>query len=74
MSDNRERPVGPSSITYEDFVACGGEQRAKEAGRVLVEGADCLVQDRDSCFPLQRVIPGPSSAAAAEVAPAATDC
>jgi GTP-binding protein YchF len=33
--------------TYDDFVACGGEQGAKEAGRLRVEGKDYLVRDGD---------------------------
>ncbi len=34
-------------IGYEDFVACKGEQGAKEAGRLRSEGKDYLVQDGD---------------------------
>ena len=34
-------------ITYEDFVAHGGEQGAKEAGRLRVEGKDYTVRDGD---------------------------
>jgi GTP-binding protein YchF len=33
--------------TYDDFVACGGEQGAKEAGRLRVEGRDYVVRDGD---------------------------
>jgi GTP-binding protein YchF len=33
--------------TYDDFVAHGGEQGAKEAGRLRVEGKDYLVRDGD---------------------------
>jgi len=33
--------------TYDDFVACGGEQGAKEAGRLRVEGKDYVVRDGD---------------------------
>ena len=32
---------------YDDFVACGGEQGAKEAGRLRVEGKDYVVRDGD---------------------------
>jgi hypothetical protein len=32
---------------YEDFVACGGEQGAKEAGKLRVEGKDYVVRDGD---------------------------
>ena len=34
-------------IPYEDFVACGGEQGAKEAGRMRQEGRDYVVRDGD---------------------------
>ena len=34
-------------IAYPDFVAHGGEQGAKEAGKLRVEGKDYVVQDGD---------------------------
>jgi GTP-binding protein YchF len=34
-------------IAYEDFVACKGEQGAKEAGKLRSEGRDYVVQDGD---------------------------
>ena len=34
-------------VSYEDFVACGGEQGAKEAGRLRLEGKDYVVRDGD---------------------------
>ena len=34
-------------ISYEDFVACGGEQGAKEAGKMRLEGKDYRVKDGD---------------------------
>ena len=34
-------------IAYEDFVACGGEAKAKEAGKMRLEGKDYIVQDGD---------------------------
>jgi hypothetical protein len=34
-------------IAYEDFVACGGEQGAKEAGKLRSEGKEYVVQDGD---------------------------
>ncbi len=34
-------------ITYDDYVAHGGEQGAKEAGKLRVEGKDYVVQDGD---------------------------
>ncbi len=36
-------------ITYEDFVACGGEAGAKEAGKFRVEGKEYIVKDGDVC-------------------------
>lgn len=34
-------------IAYEDFVACGGEAKAKEAGKMRLEGKDYEVNDGD---------------------------
>ena len=34
-------------IAYDDFVACGGEQGAKEAGKWRLEGKDYVVKDGD---------------------------
>ncbi len=34
-------------IAYEDFIACAGEQGAKEAGKWRLEGKDYIVQDGD---------------------------
>ena len=34
-------------IAYDDFIACGGEQGAKEAGKWRLEGKDYVVQDGD---------------------------
>ena len=34
-------------VAYEDFITCGGEQGAKEAGRLRSEGKDYIVQDGD---------------------------
>jgi ribosome-binding ATPase len=33
--------------SYEDFVACRGEQGAKEAGKLRLEGKDYMVRDGD---------------------------
>ncbi len=35
------------TITYQDYVACGGEQGAKDAGRMRLEGRDYVVRDGD---------------------------
>jgi ribosome-binding ATPase len=34
-------------IAYADFIACGGEAKAKEAGKLRVEGKDYVVKDGD---------------------------
>jgi len=34
-------------IAYEDFVACGGEAKSKEAGKMRLEGKEYIVQDGD---------------------------
>ncbi len=34
-------------IAYDDFVACGGEHGAKDAGKLRLEGKDYIVQDGD---------------------------
>ncbi|HEB81982.1 MAG TPA: redox-regulated ATPase YchF [Gammaproteobacteria bacterium] len=39
--------IRAETIAYEDFVEFGGEQGAKEAGKLRVEGKDYIVQDGD---------------------------
>jgi hypothetical protein len=39
--------IRAETISYADFVAGGGEQAAKEAGKMRLEGADYVVQDGD---------------------------
>ena len=34
-------------ISYDEFIACGGESKAKEAGKLRLEGKDYVVQDGD---------------------------
>ncbi|HHY0226965.1 TPA: DUF933 domain-containing protein, partial [Neisseria gonorrhoeae] len=34
-------------IAYDDFVSLGGEAKAKEAGKMRVEGKEYVVQDGD---------------------------
>jgi GTP-binding protein YchF len=34
-------------IGYEDYIACGGENKAKEAGKMRLEGKEYIVQDGD---------------------------
>ncbi len=37
-------------IAFEDYVACGGEQEAKERGRMRLEGRDYVIRDGDVCL------------------------
>jgi GTP-binding protein YchF len=37
-------------IGYEDYIACGGEQGAKEAGKMRLEGRDYVVRDGDVIY------------------------
>ena len=46
-SDFEKGFIRAETISYEDFVAHGGEQGAKEAGRMRLEGADYVVHDGD---------------------------
>ncbi|HLR78337.1 MAG TPA: redox-regulated ATPase YchF [Burkholderiaceae bacterium] len=39
--------IRAQTISYDDFVACKGEQGAKEAGKMRSEGKDYVVQDGD---------------------------
>ena len=39
--------IRAETIAYADFVASGGEQGAKEAGKMRLEGADYIIQDGD---------------------------
>ncbi len=39
--------IRAETISYEDYVAHGGEQGAKDAGRMRLEGADYVVRDGD---------------------------
>jgi GTP-binding protein YchF len=42
--------IRAETIAYADFVAYGGEQGAKDAGRIRLEGADYVVQDGDIMY------------------------
>ncbi len=46
-SDFEKGFIRAETIAYADFVACGGEAQAKEAGKMRLEGADYVVQDGD---------------------------
>jgi ribosome-binding ATPase YchF (GTP1/OBG family) len=39
--------IRAETIAYDDFVACGGEAGAKDAGKMRAEGKDYVVQDGD---------------------------
>jgi len=39
--------IRAETIAYDDFITCGGEQGAKEAGKMRSEGKDYVVQDGD---------------------------
>ncbi|MBS1767129.1 MAG: redox-regulated ATPase YchF [Acidobacteria bacterium] len=39
--------IRAQTIAYEDFVACGGEQGAKDTGKMRTEGKEYIVQDGD---------------------------
>ena len=39
--------IRAETIAYDDFIACGGEAGAKEAGRMRAEGKEYVVQDGD---------------------------
>jgi hypothetical protein len=39
--------IRAQTIAYEDFIACGGEHGAKEAGKMRAEGKDYVVKDGD---------------------------
>jgi len=39
--------IRAQTIAYEDFIACGGEQGAKEAGKMRAEGKEYIVKDGD---------------------------
>ncbi|HUY04015.1 MAG TPA: redox-regulated ATPase YchF [Rhodocyclaceae bacterium] len=39
--------IRAQTIAFEDFIACGGEQGAKEAGKMRAEGKEYVVRDGD---------------------------
>ncbi len=42
--------IRAETISFDDFAACGGEQGAKDAGRMRSEGKDYVVQDGDVIY------------------------
>jgi GTP-binding protein YchF len=49
-SDFEKGFIRAETIAYEDFIACGGELGARDAGRMRVEGADYAVRDGDVMY------------------------
>jgi GTP-binding protein YchF len=39
--------IRAQTISYQDFIACGGEQGAKDTGKMRTEGKEYIVQDGD---------------------------
>ena len=39
--------IRAETIAFDDFVACGGETGAKDAGKMRAEGKEYVVQDGD---------------------------
>jgi hypothetical protein len=46
-SDFEHGFIRAETIAYDDYVACGGEAGAREAGKMRLEGKDYVVQDGD---------------------------
>ncbi len=46
-SDFEQGFIRAETIAYDDYVACGGEVGAREAGKMRLEGKDYVVQDGD---------------------------
>jgi GTP-binding protein YchF len=46
-SDFEKGFIRAEVVSYDDFIACNGEQGAKEAGKLRLEGKDYVVQDGD---------------------------
>jgi len=46
-SDMQKGFIAAETITFEDYVACGGEAPAKDAGKMRLEGRDYKVRDGD---------------------------
>ncbi len=46
-TDFEKKFIRAETISYDDYIACNGEQGAKEAGKMRAEGKDYLVKDGD---------------------------
>jgi GTP-binding protein YchF len=49
-SDFEKGFIRAETISYEDFVAFGGEQGTKDAGKMRLEGADYVIRDGDILY------------------------
>ena len=47
LTDFERGFICAETITCDDFVACGGEQGARDAGKMRQEGKDYVVEDGD---------------------------
>jgi ribosome-binding ATPase len=46
-SDFERGFIRAETIAYDDYIACGGESGAREAGKLRSEGKDYIVHDGD---------------------------
>ncbi|MBQ7524599.1 MAG: DUF933 domain-containing protein, partial [Alphaproteobacteria bacterium] len=46
-SDFERGFICAETVSWQDYVDCGGEQKAKQAGKLRLEGKDYVVQDGD---------------------------
>lgn len=46
-SDFEKHFIRAETVSYDDYVACGGEKAARDAGKLRVEGKDYEVRDGD---------------------------
>ena len=42
--------IRAQTIAFDDYIACGGEHGAKEAGKMRSEGKEYVMKDGDICF------------------------
>ncbi|MGX9395427.1 redox-regulated ATPase YchF [Mycoplasma sp. 1573] len=49
-TDFEKKFVKAEVISYDDYVSLGGEQAAKEAGKMRLEGKSYIMQDGDVCY------------------------
>ncbi|MGX9339500.1 redox-regulated ATPase YchF [Mycoplasma sp. 527] len=49
-TDFEKKFVKAEVIKYDDYIACGGEKQAKEAGKMMLEGRNYLMKDGDVCY------------------------